>query len=129
MVSFLRLSSIFSPAFGEGLLSWLTRLCAENRLSTSEFTADIVGRDPREFAALATRDEHALALEILTGMEAANIRLMMHSSKHPQTTNFFDQPIWWSALERTKRRIAPGRCRRDQSAVFACFMVHSSDQM
>jgi hypothetical protein len=115
MVSFVCLATTFPAAPGECLLSWLSRLCAANDMSTSEFSSQIVGRDSREFAALATRDEHALALGRVTGRGAAAIRAMMHSGIDPAVTTFFDQPIPWSALERSKRRIAPGRLTKDQA--------------
>ena len=115
MVSFVRLATTFAAAPGESLLSWLSRLCAANDISTSEFSSQIMGRDAGEFAALATRDEHALALECVTGVGAASIREMMHSGPDPALTTFFDQPIPWSSLERSKRRIAPGRLAKDQT--------------
>jgi hypothetical protein len=115
MVSFVRLATTFAAAPGESLLSWLSRLCAANDISTSEFSSQIMGRDAREFAALATRDEHAHALECVTGVGAASIREMMHSGPDPALTTFFDQPIPWSSLERSKRRIAPGRLAKDQT--------------
>jgi hypothetical protein len=115
MVSFVRLATTFAAAPGESLLSWLSRLCAANDISTSEFSSQIMGRDAGEFAALAKRDEHALALECVTGVGAASIREMMHSGPDPALTTFFDQPIPWSSLERSKRRIAPGRLAKDQT--------------
>jgi TniQ len=115
MVSFIRLATTFPAAPGEGLLSWLSRLCAANDISPSEFCSQIIGRGSSEFAALATRDEHALALGCVTGFGAAGIGAMMHSCGDPVTTAFFDQLIPWSALERSKRRIAPGRLATDRA--------------
>jgi TniQ len=107
MVSFLRLGSTFAAVPGESLLSWLSRLCVANDMSTEEFCSHIIGRDSREFAVLATRDEHALALGCVTGVGEAAIRIMMHAGVDPALTTFFDQPIPWWALERSKRRVAP----------------------
>jgi hypothetical protein len=118
MVSFIRLSQTFPAAPGEGLLSWLSRLCEANDIFPSEFCSQIIGRGSAEFAALATRDEHALALECVTGVGAASIRQMMHSGPDPALTTFFDQPIPWSSLERSKRRLAPGRLAKDQTPFF-----------
>lgn len=115
MVTFLRLATTFPPAHGESLLSWLSRLCEENGISTSELSSQIVGRDSREFAALATRDEHAIALGCVTGRGTATIRAMMHSGIDPAVTTFFDQPIPWSALERGRRRIAPGQLAKGEA--------------
>lgn len=105
---------IIPAARGESLLSWLSRLCEANEISTSELTSQIVGRDSREFAALATRDEHAIALGCVTGRGTAIIRAMMHSGIDPAITAFFDQPIPWSALERGRRRIAPGQLKEGE---------------
>jgi hypothetical protein len=74
-----------------------------------------MGRRSSEFAALATRDEHALALACITGVETAGIRAIMHSCGDPLTTTFFDQVTLWSAVERSKRRFAPGRLSTDQT--------------
>lgn len=115
MASFLRLGIVFAPNSGESLLSWLSRLCAANGMSTAEFSSYIIGRDSREFAALATRDEHALALGCVTGTGAAAMLEMMHSCVDPKTTTFFGQTIPWSALERSKRRISPGRLAADRA--------------
>ncbi len=92
----------------------MSRLCDANDVSTSELTSQIVGRDSREFAALATRVEHAIALGCVTGCGTAIIRAMMHSEVDPAITTFFDQPIPWSALERGKRRIAPGQVTKGE---------------
>jgi hypothetical protein len=115
MVSFIRLATTFPAAPGESLLSWLSRLCAANDISPSEFCSQIIGRGSSEFAALATRDEHAMALGCVTGLGAAGIRAIMHSCGAPLTTTFFDQLTLWSALERSKRRFAPGRLATDQT--------------
>lgn len=115
MVSFIRLAVTFPAAPGEGLLSWLSRLCAANDISPSEFCSEIIGRNPNEFAALARRDEHALALGRVTGFGAASIGAMMNSCGNAVTTSFFDQLIPWSALERSKRRVAPSRLSTDRT--------------
>jgi hypothetical protein len=114
MVSFLRLGTTLTAMPGESLLSWLSRLCAANDMSTAEFCSYIIGRDSKEFAALVTRDEHALALGCVTGVGETAIRTMMHSAANPAITTFFDQLIPWSALERSKRRVAPGRLTKDK---------------
>src|ERR1700755_614888 len=103
MVSFIRLSQTFPAAPGEGLLSWLSRLCEANDIFPSEFCSQILGRDSAEFAAIATRHEHVLALECVTGVGAVNIRQMIYSGPDRALTTFFDQSIPWYALERSKR--------------------------
>lgn len=115
MVSFLRLATTFPAATGESLLSWLSRLCEANGISTSEFSSQIVGRDSRDFATIATRNEHAIALGCVTGCGTATIRTMMHSGTDPAVTTFFDQPIPWSALERGRRRMAAGQLTKDEA--------------
>jgi hypothetical protein len=114
MVSFIRLGTTLDAVPGESLLSWLSRLCEANDMSTAEFCFYIIGRDSKEFAALAARDEHALALGRVIGVGQTTIRRMMHSGADPAITTFFDQPIPWSALERSKRRMAPGRLTKDK---------------
>ncbi|MBH5397257.1 TniQ family protein [Bradyrhizobium sp. CNPSo 4010] len=115
MPSFVKLGQVFQPAPGEHLLSWLMRLCDANGIVLSDFAEQLVDIKASEFASIASRTEHSLVISCLTDTSEDIIREMMHLDLSAEITTFGGQSIPSSALERSKRRFAPGHLSRDRT--------------